>query len=79
MKGTIALIIVIFQSILFWMAWTGDSVRHDKQNAKFEARIYELSSRCDSLEVVVSTLSMVEADTVIVNVPAPIVKIINSK
>jgi hypothetical protein len=77
MKGTIALIIVIFQSLLFWMAWTGDSVRHDKQLETLNADIERVENRCDSLCVVLNTIEQIKGDTIIINTPKPIVKVIN--
>lgn len=77
MKGTIAIILVIFQAVLFWFAWTGDSVRHEKQLETLNAEISRIEQRCDSLCIALNTIEQIQGDTIIVNVPQPIVKVIN--
>lgn len=77
MKATIAIILVIFQAVLFWFAWTVDMERHSKEMATLNKEIERVENRCDSLGIVLSTIEQIQGDTIIVNVPQPIVKVIN--
>ena len=75
-KSTLAIVLVIFNAVLFWLAWTGDKALHAKDVEKLTKKIEEVNMRCDSLNSVLSTVSYFKSDTIIVNVPQPMVKVI---
>lgn len=77
MKATLAIVLVVFQAILFWIAWTGDVERHSQEMAILNKEIERVENRCDSLGIVLSTIEQIQGDTIIVNVPQPIVKVIS--
>ena len=71
--------ITIFQWALLWGAWTADTVVFSDKTEEFEKRVEMLDRKCDSLGIANSVLSQVRSDTVIVNVPSPVVKIIKQE
>lgn len=74
MKATLAIVLVVFQAILFWFAWTGDVERHSQEMAILNKEIERVENRCDSLGIVLSTIEQIQGDTIIVTVPQPIWK-----
>lgn len=72
----ILVIIIIFQAFLLWLAYTTDYGAHDNRIKHVENYIQKVEKRCDSLQTSIYNLEQIKSDTIIINLPQPIVKII---
>jgi len=72
----ILVIIIIFQAFLLWLAYTTDHWAHDNRIKQVENYIQKVEKRCDSLQTSIYNLEQIKSDTIIINLPQPIVKII---
>ena len=72
----ILVIIIVFQAFLLWLAYTTDHWAYDNKIKHVENYIQKVEKRCDSLQTSIYNLEQIKSDTIIINLPQPIVKII---